>query len=64
MRESSLPDDYPDLVADINAFIRCPECGSERATFNVRTPHIEMAEPPQIQGECPECDHETEWVSL
>jgi endogenous inhibitor of DNA gyrase (YacG/DUF329 family) len=64
MRYDSLPEDYGELMARLNAFIRCPECGSERATFNVRTPHIELSEPAQVQGECPECDHKTEWVSL
>ena len=59
-----MTDDYGKLMAALNAFIRCPKCGSERAIFNIRAPHIEMAEPAQLQGECPECDYKTAWVDV
>ena len=54
-----LPDDYGDRVAAVNAFIRCPDCGSDRATLDVQSTDGGQS---NFRGTCPECGTNTQWI--
>lgn len=57
----NLPDDYADRCKALDAFIRCPECGSERATL-VIDEGFEPSDQTDFRAACPGCDHTSPWV--